>query len=77
MVAQARSPALRKIAFHETTLRGAHAMDQLVLFCLFGASALIGWFGRRKAAIGIFFVALALTAADYLHHATDALKLSF
>jgi hypothetical protein len=52
-------------------------MDQLVLFCLFGASALIAWTGHRRTAIGLFFVAIALTAADYLHHATDALKLSF
>ena len=52
-------------------------MDQLVLFCLFGGSALMAWFGHRRAAIGVFLAALALTAADYLHHATDALTLSF
>ena len=52
-------------------------MDQLVLFCLFGAGLVVGWTGHRRAAIGIFFVAIALTAVDYLHHATDALTLSF
>jgi hypothetical protein len=52
-------------------------MDQLVLFLLFGATMVVAWTGRRKVAIGFFFLAIALTIADYLHHATDALKLSF
>ena len=38
---------------------------------------LLAWFGPRWPAIAVFCVALALFAADFLHHATDALKLSF
>lgn len=52
-------------------------MDQLVLFLLFGATMFVAWSGHRRAAVGIFILAIALTIADYLHHATDALTLSF
>jgi hypothetical protein len=52
-------------------------MDQLVLFVVFGAAMAVAWKGRRKIAVGLFFLAIVLTFADYLHHATDALKLSF
>ncbi len=52
-------------------------MDQMVLFLLFAATMIVGWLGRRTAALVLFFIALALSVADYLHHATDALPLSF
>jgi hypothetical protein len=52
-------------------------MDQTVLFVLFLLALLLAWFGPRRGAIAVFCIALALTVADFLHHATDALKLSF
>ena len=52
-------------------------MDQMVLFLLFAAAMTMGWFKWRRAAIAVFLFAIALTVADYLHHATDALPLSF
>jgi hypothetical protein len=35
------------------------------------------WWGSRKLALTLFAIALAASAATYLHHATDVLKLSF
>jgi hypothetical protein len=69
--------ALAENRFPRDNIPGERFMDQLILFCLFGGSALMAWFGQRGVAIGVFFAAIALTAADYLHHATDALNLSF
>ncbi len=68
---------LRKNPFHETTFRGSASW---ISWCCFACSAgARSWRGSATAAaaIGVFFAALALTAADYLHHATDALTLSF
>jgi hypothetical protein len=56
---------------------GAADMDQTVLFLLFLLAMLLGWFGPRRPAIAVFCIALVLFVADFLHHATDALKLSF
>lgn len=52
-------------------------MDQTILFVLYLIAMLAAWFGPRRLAMAVFAGALALTAADYFHHATDALKLSF
>jgi hypothetical protein len=52
-------------------------MDQMVLFLLFGAAMLLGWLGRRTLAMALFGLSLLLSVADYLHHATDKLPLSF
>ena len=52
-------------------------MDQTVLFLLFAAAMIVGWLGRRTVALVLFFLALALSLADYLHHAGVALPLSF
>jgi hypothetical protein len=52
-------------------------MDQTVLFVLFLLSLLIGWFGGRGAAVTLFLVTLVLGVADFLHHATSTLTLSF
>ncbi len=51
--------------------------DQMLLFVLFAATMILGWWGHRTAALILFFLSLALSAADYLQHATDALPLSF
>jgi hypothetical protein len=52
-------------------------MDQTVLFVLFLLSLLVGWFGGRRAAMTLALVTLVLGVADFLHHATSALTLSF
>jgi len=52
-------------------------VDQTVLFLLFLLAMLIGWFGSRRAAMALFGVALVLSVADFFHHATSALTLSF
>ena len=52
-------------------------MDQLILFMLYAAAMLAGWMGRRALAFGLFGLSLVLSVADYLHHATDRLPLSF
>ncbi len=52
-------------------------MDQTLLFLLFAATMLLGWRGHRTAALVLFFLSLALSVADYLHHATDRLPLTF
>ena len=52
-------------------------MDQTILFGLFAAAMLAAWSGGRRTAMALFVVALALSIADYLHHATDRLALSF
>ena len=56
---------------------GALTMDQTILFGLFAAALLAAWHGGRRMAVALFFAALALSVADYLHHATDRLSLSF
>jgi len=52
-------------------------MDQTVLFLLFLIAMLAGWFGGRRAAMTLFLFTLVLSVADYFHHATSALTLSF
>ncbi len=52
-------------------------MDQTVLFVLFLLVMLVGWFGQRGAAVTLFLVTVVLSVADFFHHATSALALSF
>ncbi|HZH51993.1 MAG TPA: DUF5993 family protein [Microvirga sp.] len=52
-------------------------MDQMLLFGLFAATMLVAWRGHRILALWLFGLTLVLSIADYLHHATDALPLSF
>jgi hypothetical protein len=52
-------------------------MDQMLLFLLFAATMIAAWRGRRALALALFGLSLVLSLADYLHHATDALPLSF
>jgi len=56
---------------------GGHGMDQTVLFVLFLLAMLVAWFGPRPLAAAFFGIALVLTVADFFHHATTALTLSF
>jgi hypothetical protein len=52
-------------------------MDQTVLFFLFLLAMVVAWFGPRPLSVTIFGIALVLTVADFFHHATSALTLSF
>lgn len=52
-------------------------MDQTILFLLLLLTMLIGWFGGRRAAMTLFLVTMVLSVADFVHHATSALTLSF
>lgn len=47
------------------------------LFSLFAATMLVAWFGKPRMAYGLFALAMLLTGALYLHHATSNLPLSF
>ncbi|WP_194164600.1 DUF5993 family protein [Microvirga thermotolerans] len=52
-------------------------MDQTFLFLLFAGAMIAGWTGRRGLALALFAAGLVAGIADYGHHATDALPLSF
>jgi Family of unknown function (DUF5993) len=52
-------------------------MDQTVLFFLFLFAMLAAWLGPRPLAAALFGIALVLTVADFFHHATSTLTLSF
>ena len=52
-------------------------MEFTVLFLATAIVMLIAWRGQRPLALGLFGAVLIACVATYLHHATDALKLSF
>jgi hypothetical protein len=52
-------------------------VDQTVLFIFFLTAMLAGWFGGRRAAMTLLGIALVFSVADFFHHATSALTLSF
>ena len=52
-------------------------MEFTALFLAVTIVMLVALFGRRPLALALFAVVLAASVATYLHHATDALKLSF
>jgi len=52
-------------------------MEFTALFLAVTVVLLAGWLGPRVAALALFAVTLIACVATYLHHATDALKLSF
>jgi Na+/melibiose symporter-like transporter len=47
------------------------------LFSLFAVTMLVAWFGKPRVAFLLFALAMVLTGALYLHHATTILPLSF
>ncbi len=47
------------------------------LFSLFAATMLVAWFGTPRKAFMLFALAMVLTGALYLHHASSKLPLSF
>ncbi len=52
-------------------------MEFTALFLAVTAVMLVAWRGPRRLALTLFTVVLLASAATYLHHATDTLKLSF
>ncbi len=47
------------------------------LFSLFAVAMLVAWFGKPRVAFLLFALAMVLTGALYLRHATTILPLSF
>jgi len=47
------------------------------LFLAVTVVLLVAWHGSRTVALALFAVTLIAAVAIYLHHASDALKLSF
>jgi hypothetical protein len=52
-------------------------MEFSLLFLGVLAAMLAAWFGPRALALAVFGLVFVAAAATLLHHATDALKLSF
>jgi hypothetical protein len=52
-------------------------MEFTALFLGLTIVMLAAWRGARRLALTLFAVSLIASIATYLHHATDALKLSF
>jgi hypothetical protein len=52
-------------------------MEFTALFLAVTIVMLVAWQGPRPLALGLFAAVLIACVATYLHHATDALKLSF
>lgn len=47
----------------------------VLLFFLFALTMLLAWFGKRKAAITLFLINLALCALWFKHHASDHINI--
>jgi hypothetical protein len=52
-------------------------MEFTALFLAVTVVMLVAWLGARGPALALFAATLAACVATYLHHASDALKLSF
>jgi hypothetical protein len=52
-------------------------MEFTALFLAITVVMVVAWRGPRPLALGLFAAVLIASVATYLHHATDALKLSF
>ena len=52
-------------------------MEFTLLFLTIAVVMLAAWRGPRPLALGLFAAVMIACVATYLHHATDALKLSF
>jgi hypothetical protein len=52
-------------------------MEFTALFLAITVVMLVAWWGSRTLALALFALTLVASVATYLHHATDALKLSF
>jgi len=52
-------------------------MEFTALFLAITIVIIAAWYGPRTLALALFAATLIACVATYLHHATDALKLSF
>ena len=52
-------------------------MEFTLLFLATAIVMLAAWRGSRTLALGLYAAVMVASVATYLHHATDALKLSF
>jgi hypothetical protein len=52
-------------------------MEFTVLFLVITVTMLVAWRGSRRIALTLAAVLLIACVATFLHHATDALQLSF
>jgi Family of unknown function (DUF5993) len=52
-------------------------MEFTALFLAVTVVMLVAWHGPRSLALTLFAAVLLASVATYLHHATDALQLSF
>jgi hypothetical protein len=52
-------------------------MEFTALFLAIAVAMLVAWRGPRPLALALFAAVLLVSAATYLHHATDTLNLSF
>ena len=52
-------------------------MEFVVVFLIFAVALWLAWRRSQRLAVYAFAAGLMLTATLYLHHATDALVLSF
>jgi len=52
-------------------------MEFTALFLAITVVMIAAWYGSRTLALALFAATLIACVATYLHHATDALKLSF
>jgi hypothetical protein len=59
------------------TAEARATMEFTALFLAITIVMLVAWRGPRTAALVLFGATLIACVATYLHHATDALKLSF
>lgn len=48
-----------------------------LLFLIFAAAMVLVWLRRRRTAMLVWLVGIAVSVVWYFHHATDALNLSF
>jgi Family of unknown function (DUF5993) len=59
------------------SLVAATTVEFTALFLAVTMVMLVAWHGPRTLALALFAATLIAAVATYLHHATDALKLSF
>ena len=52
-------------------------MESTALFLALMITMIVAWHGTRALALTLFGLVLIASVATFLHHATDALKLSF
>jgi Family of unknown function (DUF5993) len=65
------------VAENPLAIVAATTVEFTALFLAVIVVMLVAWRGPRTLAVALFAATLIAAVATYLHHATDALKLSF